>query len=46
MKKEAQERKLNRMAKVHDFLEMWQRSENLRATQKESATQNMEMTAV
>ena len=24
MKKEAEERKLHRMAKVHDFLEMWQ----------------------
>jgi len=23
MKKEAEERKLHRMAKVHDFLEMW-----------------------
>ena len=26
MKKEAEERKLHRMAKVHDFLEMWQGS--------------------
>jgi len=24
MKKEAEDRKLRRMAKVHDFLEMWQ----------------------
>jgi hypothetical protein len=31
MKKEVEETKLNRMAKVHDFLEMWQRSQNLRA---------------
>ena len=29
MKKEAEERKLHRMAKVHDFLEMWQGSQNL-----------------
>jgi len=36
MKKEAEERKLHRMAKVHDFLEMWQGSQNLCATQKES----------
>jgi len=46
MKNEAEERKLQRMAKVHNFLEMWQRSQNLRATQKESHTQNMQMTAV
>jgi len=26
MKKEAEERKLHRMVKVHDFLEMWQGS--------------------
>jgi len=46
MKKEAEERKLHRMAKVHDFLEMWQGSENLRATQKESRAQNKQMTAI
>jgi len=40
MKKEAEERKLHRMAKVHDFLEMWQGSQNLRATQRESRAQN------
>jgi len=34
MKKDAEERKLHRMAKVHDFLEMRQVSQNLRATQK------------
>jgi len=32
MKKEADERKLHTMAKVHDFLEMWQGSQNLCAT--------------
>jgi len=46
MKKEAEERKLHRMAKVHDFLEMWQGSQNLRATQKVSWAQNKQMTAV
>jgi len=46
MKKEAEERKLHRMAKVHDFLEMWQGSQNLCATQKESRTQNKRMTSV
>ena len=46
MKKEAEERKLHRMAKVHDFLEMWQGSQNLRATQKESRAQNKQMTTV
>jgi len=46
MKKEAEERKLHRMAKVHDFLEMWQGSQNLRATQKESRARNKQMTAI
>jgi hypothetical protein len=46
MKKAAEEWKLHRMAKVYDFLEMWQGSQNLRATQKESRAQNKQMTAV
>jgi len=46
MKKEAEDGKLHRMAKVHDFLEMWQGSRNLHATQKESCAQNKQMTAV
>ena len=46
MKKEAEERKLHTTAKVDDFLVMWQGSQNLRATQKESRTQNKQMTAV
>jgi len=46
MKREAEEKKLHRKAKVHDFLEMWQGSQNLRATQKESRAQNNQMTAV
>jgi len=46
MKRQAEETKLHRMAKVHNFLEMWQGSQNLCATQKESCTQNKHMTAV
>jgi hypothetical protein len=46
MKKEAEERKLHRIAKVHDCLEMWQGSQNLSATQKKSRSQNTQMTAV
>jgi hypothetical protein len=45
MKKEAEERKLHRMANVHDFLEIWQGSQNLCATQKESRGQNKQVTA-
>jgi hypothetical protein len=44
--KEAEERRLHRMAKVHYFLEMWKGSQNLLATQKESQTQNKQKTAV
>jgi len=40
LKREAEEKKLHRMAKVYDFLEMWQGSQTLRATQKESRAQN------
>jgi len=46
MKNEVEERKLHRMAKVHDCSEMWQRSQDLRATQKESRAQNKQMTAM
>jgi len=46
MKKEVEGRKLHRMAKVHDFLEMWQGCQNLCATQKESRAQKKHMTAV
>jgi len=46
MKNKAEERKLHRMVMVHDFLEMWQGSQNLRATQKESCAQKKLMTAV
>ena len=34
------------MAKVHYFLEMWQGSQNLRATQKEFHAHNRQITAV
>jgi len=46
MKKEAEDRKSHTMAKVHDFLEMLQGSQNLCATQKESRAQNKQMTVV
>jgi len=46
LKKAVEERKLHRMAKVHVLLEMWQGSQNLRATQKESGAQNQQITAV
>jgi hypothetical protein len=34
MNREVEESKLHRLAKVHDFSEMWQGSQNLRATLK------------
>jgi len=46
LKREAEEKKLQRMAKFHDLLEMWQGSQTLRATQKESHAQNNQTTAV
>jgi hypothetical protein len=45
-KKEAEDRQLHRMAKVHDFLEMLQGSQHLHVTQKKSWAQNKQMTAV
>jgi len=45
-KKAAEELKLHRMAKVHHILEMWQGGQNLRATQKESRSQNNQMNVV
>jgi len=44
--KEVEERELYRIAKVYDCLEMWQGSQNLPATQKESRAQNKQMKAV
>jgi len=46
MKEEVEERKLHRMANVHAFLEMWQGSQNLHATQNRSWSQNKQMTTV
>jgi hypothetical protein len=46
IKKEVEERNLHRLAKVHNFLEMWQGSKNPSATQKESRTQNKQLTAI
>jgi hypothetical protein len=46
MKREAEQKKLHRMAKVYDFSEMWQGSQNLRATPEEYHAQNKQMTAV
>ena len=46
LKREVEEKKLHRMAKVHNVLEMWQGTQTLQATQKESCTQNKQMTAV
>jgi hypothetical protein len=46
MKTEAEEKKLPRMAKVHDYLEMWQGSQNLLTTQKETSAQIKQMTTV
>ena len=46
MKREAKQKMLCRMAKVHDFLEMWQGSQHLRATQKEFRAQHTQITAV
>jgi len=46
LKREAEERKLHRMAKVHDLLEIWQGSQHLLTAQKESPSQNKQMTAV
>jgi len=46
MKTEAEERKLHTMAKVHDFLEMWQGGQHQHATQTESRSHIKQMTAV
>jgi len=46
IKKELEERTLHRMAKVHNFWEMWQGSQNLCPTKKKSRTQKKQMTAV
>jgi hypothetical protein len=42
----AEWKKLNRMAKVHEIVEMWPASQNLCSTLKESRPENKQMTAV
>jgi len=44
MKREVEQKKLHRIAKVHNVLDMLQGSQNLWATQKESCTQHKQMT--
>jgi len=46
MKIEVEEMNFRIMAKVHNVLEMWQGSQKLSDPQKESHTQNKQMTAV
>ena len=46
MKKVVEESTLHRMAKDHDFLDMWQHSQNLSTTQQESRAQYKQMTAI
>jgi hypothetical protein len=46
MKREAEQYMLHRMAEVHNFLVMWQCSQNLHVTLKKSHAQNMQLTAV
>jgi len=46
LKEEVVERQLHRMAKVHDILEMWQGSQNLRAIQKECRAEHRQMGAI
>jgi len=45
MKREAEQKKLHSIANVHDILEMWQGSNILCATQKESHVQIQPLTA-
>jgi hypothetical protein len=46
MKHDTAESTLNTVAKVHDCLVLWQGSQNLHTTQKESQTKNKQMTAI
>jgi hypothetical protein len=46
LKKQVEEKKLPRMAKVHHVLAMWPGSQTLRATQQASRAENTQMTAV
>jgi len=42
----ADQRKLHTMAEISKLMKMWQQSENIHSTQKESNNQNYQMTAV
>jgi hypothetical protein len=46
LKPEGEESKFHRKAKVHNFLEMWQRSQKFRATRRDSPTRSREIAAV
>lgn len=46
LKNEAQDRMLQRLAKIHNFLVMWPGSQNIHATQKEYQAQNNQMTTI
>jgi hypothetical protein len=46
MSREAQQRSMHRKAEVHDFLEMWQGSQNLWAPEMESHAQNKQFSVV
>jgi hypothetical protein len=46
MNREAEQKMLHLMAKVHEVLEMWQVGQNLRATERVSRAQNKHITAV
>jgi len=46
MKQNEEQRKLHKLAKVHNVLDMWQGSQNQHATQKESCAHNTQITAV
>ena len=46
LKREVEDRKLHRMAKVHNILQIWQGSQILCTTQMKSCAQNTQMTAI
>ena len=46
LNREAEERKLHRMANVHNLLQVWHDSQNLHATQKESHARHKQMSAI
>jgi hypothetical protein len=46
IKREAEDTQLNRLGTILPILEMWQGSQNLLTTQKESRTKSKQMTAV